>query len=82
MHKILICDTFEETKQNMAAALQSRCELTCISNEVEFQEEIKVRQYDLIFLDIDCLADSSMNLFEDIHNKDPFLPIIMTSKTE
>ncbi len=82
MHKILICDTFKNTKQSMVTALQSRCELTCISSEVEFQEEIKVRQYDLIFLDIDCLADSSMNLFEDIHNKDPFLPIIMTSKTE
>lgn len=82
MHKILICDTFDKTRESMKAALQGRCDLTCISNEVEFQEEIKARQFDMIFLDIDCLRDSSMSLFTEIHNKDPFLPIIMTSKTE
>lgn len=82
MHKILICDSFEETKENMVSALQDRCELTCISNETEFQVEIKTRQFDLIFLDTDSFNGKSMSLLKLVHTKDPFLPIIMTSKTE
>ena len=64
------------------SALQDRCELTCISNEAEFQEEIKSRQFDLIFLDTESLEGKSMAQLDQIHTKDPFLPIIMTSQTE
>ncbi len=82
MHKILIYDCLKVTSAGMVSALQDRCELTCIANENEFQAEIKARQYDLIFLDIDSLEDQSMTLLGQIHNRDPFLPIIMTSKSE
>ncbi len=82
MHKILIYDCIKATSASIISALQDQCELTCIANENEFQAEIRARQYDLIFLDIDSLEDQSMTLLGQIHNKDPFLPIIMTSNVE
>jgi DNA-binding NtrC family response regulator len=82
MYKILISDSVETTKEDLMSALQDRCELTCISNEVEFQAEIKARQFDLIFLGTESLAGKSMAQLDQIHSKDPFLPIIMTSQTE
>ena len=82
MYKVLISDSFEVTKEGLMSALQDRCELTCISNEAEFQEEIKSRQFDLIFLDTESLEGKSMTQLDQIHSKDPFLPIIMTSQTE
>ena len=82
MYKILIYDCLKLTGASMISALQDRCELTCITNENEFQAEIKTRQFDLIFLDIDSLEGSPMELLAQIHNKDPFLPIIMVSKAE
>ena len=82
MYKILIFDTVEATSASILSALEERCELTCIANENEFQAEIKARQFDLIFLDIDSINGQSISLLRQIHNKDPFLPIIMTSKSE
>ncbi|KJR99788.1 MAG: Fis family transcriptional regulator [Desulfobulbaceae bacterium BRH_c16a] len=82
MHKILIYDSFEETSASILSALEDRCELTCIANEDEFQAEIKARQFDLIFIDVDSMNGESMSTVKQIHNKDPFLPIIVTSKVE
>jgi len=82
MSKILIYDCFERTKENLVSALEGRSDLTCIANDYEFQEEIKEKQYDLIFLDIDSFQKPVMGLLERIRHRDPFLPIIMTSKTE
>ncbi len=82
MHKILIYDSLKVTSNSLISALQDRCELTCIADENEFQAEIKVRQFDLIFLDIDTSEGQSMALLGQIHNMDPFLPIIMVSATE
>ena len=82
MYKVLISDSFETTKEDLMSALQDRCELTCISNEAEFQAEIKAHQFDLIFLDTESLEGKSMTQLNQIHTKDPFLPIIMTSQTE
>jgi DNA-binding NtrC family response regulator len=80
MHKILIYDTYRTTADHIIAALHDKCVLTCKTNEVEFQEEIQVRQYDLVFIDID--EGRSLPLLEKIHSRDPFLPILLTSKTE
>ena len=66
----------------MVSALQHRCVLTCKPNEEDFQEEINSRQYDLVFLDIDSINGQSMQLLERIHGKNPFLPIIITSRAE
>jgi DNA-binding NtrC family response regulator len=82
MSKILIYDSFEGTKGNLVSALQERCDLTCIASDHEFQDEIKGKQFDLIFLDIDSFQEPIMSLLERIKIRDPFLPIIMTSKTE
>jgi DNA-binding NtrC family response regulator len=82
MYNVLITDSLETTRANLIAALDNRCELTCIANETEFQAEIKSRQFDLIFLDIESFDGKSMTLLDQVHSKDPFLPVIMTSKTE
>ncbi|MBU1567655.1 MAG: sigma-54 dependent transcriptional regulator [Proteobacteria bacterium] len=82
MYKILIYDCLKITSSNMISALKDRCELTCIANDNEFQVEIKARQFDLIFIDIDSLDGHFLPLLGQIHGKDPFLPIIMTSKEE
>lgn len=82
MYKILIYDTVEGTKYNLATALEERCELTCIVSEVELQVELKARQFDLIFLDTDSSTEQPMKILDAVHQKDPFLPIIVTSKTE
>jgi DNA-binding NtrC family response regulator len=82
MHKILIYDSLKVTSNSLISALQDRCELTCITDENEFQAEIKARQFDLIFLDIDASEGQSMALLGQIHSTNPFLPIIMVSETE
>lgn len=82
MSKILIYDTFEKTKDSLIAALEQKCELTCIADENQFHAEMKARQYDLVFLDIDSFASGSMKLLEQVRSRDPFLPIILTSKAE
>lgn len=82
MRKILIFDTFAETQQNLITALQDDCDLTCITNEIQFQAELKVHQFDLIFLDTDSSTKQPMKLLENVHTKDPFVPIIVTSRTE
>ncbi len=82
MHKILIYDGHNQIRGGVISALQDRSDLTCIANESEFQEEIKARQFDLIFIDIDSLNGQGMNLLGQIHSKDPYLPIIMVSEVE
>ncbi len=82
MYKILISDSIEKSKEELISALQDRCELTFITNEAEFQAEIKARQFDLIFLDTESLDGTAITQLEQIHSKDPFLPIIMTSESE
>jgi DNA-binding NtrC family response regulator len=82
MHRVLIYDPDEMTTANMIQALQDRCDVTCKLDPAEFQAEIQERQYDLVFLDIDTLAGDGNLILERTHVRDPFLPIIVTSKTE
>lgn len=82
MYKILIFDRSGKTRPTLTSALENRANLTSITNEDEFQEEIKTKQFDLIFLDSDSMNDRAAKMLENIRSKDPFLPIIMTSKTE
>lgn len=82
MRKILIYDTFEDSQLNLTSALQERCDLTCIASEDQFKTELQARQFDLIFLDTDSSSKQPMKLLENVHSKDPFLPIIVTSKYE
>ncbi len=82
MYKTLVFNPPESCSELLKKALEEQCEVTCISDEDEFQAKIRARQYDLIFLDIDSRVARVMNLLRQVHSKDPFLPIIMTSKTE
>ncbi|BHH83746.1 acetoacetate metabolism regulatory protein AtoC [Desulforhopalus sp. 52FAK] len=66
----------------MTSALEDRARLTSITNEGSFLEEIKSRQFDLIFLDNGSMNGRAVKLLENMRSKDPFLPIIMTSDTE
>ncbi len=82
MRKILILNAPDGGSGVMTDALNDSGEVTCISNENEFQAKIKLQQYDLIFLDIDSRNGKVMALLDQIHTRDPFLPVIMTSKSE
>jgi DNA-binding NtrC family response regulator len=82
MYTILVYDSSPRTTEAMVAALQHRCVLTCKSIEKDFQEEINERQYDVIFLDIDSNSSQSMRLLERIHSRNPFQPVIITSRKE
>jgi DNA-binding NtrC family response regulator len=82
MYKILLFDSFEETRNSMVEALSERCTLTCKTNEDDAQAEIDARQYDLVFLDVDSSGGKSMKLLEAIQGKNPYLPVIITSKSE
>ncbi len=79
---ILNFDHSEPTRTNLTAALEGKCELTNISQESEFQQEIKDRQYDLICINTDFSENRALGLLEQVHSKNPFLPIIMTSTSE
>lgn len=82
MYKILIFDRSGKTRPTLTSALEDRANLTSIKNESEFQEEIKTKQFDLIFLDNDSMNGHAVKILENMRSKDPFLPIIMTSETE
>lgn len=82
MRRILLLDSFEQTRNSMEAALAQLCELTCTATEKDFQVEIATNQHDLVFLDIDDSAIDSMNLLSSLITKNPYLPIIITSQTE
>jgi DNA-binding NtrC family response regulator len=82
MYTVLIFDASPETTTAMIAALEENCVLTCKANVTEFQEAINACQYDLIYLDIDSVKGQSTRFIEKIHRKNPFLPIIVTSRSE
>ena len=51
MYKVLVYDSLGHTATVMNDALSDRCELCCHAEEERFQEEMRARQFDLIFLD-------------------------------
>jgi DNA-binding NtrC family response regulator len=82
MYKILIFDRTGKTRPTLTSALEDRADFTSIATETAFQEEIKSKQFDLIFLDNDSINGRAVKILESMRSKDPFLPIIMTSETE
>ncbi|TKB07160.1 sigma-54 dependent transcriptional regulator [Desulforhopalus sp. IMCC35007] len=82
MYKILIFDRTGKTRPTLTSALEDRANFTSIATETEFQEEIKSKQFDLIFLDNDSINGRAVKILENMRSKDPYLPIIMTSETE
>ncbi|SHO53142.1 sigma-54-dependent transcriptional regulator [Desulfopila aestuarii] len=82
MYAILMFDSCEQTRNDMATALSHRCRLTCSTGMKELQAELDVRQYDLVLLDVDAGGENALKLLEEIHGKNPYLPIIITSKSE
>lgn len=82
MYAILLFDAFEQTRNEMTEALSQHCKLTCSTDLNGLQAELDARQYDLLFLDVDASGDNALKLLEEIHGKNPYLPIIITSKSE
>jgi DNA-binding NtrC family response regulator len=82
MYKVLVYDSLALTASAMTGALEDRCDLTCLDEEGRFHEEMRERQFDLIFLDIESLENASAGLISHIHTKDPYLPIIAVSRVE
>lgn len=63
-------------------ALFGHSHLVFKSEAKDFQEELERRQFDLIFLEIDSHNGHNMELLEFAHRKNPYTPIIITSKSE
>lgn len=82
MDNILLFDPCDEIRDGMEAALSDRCALTSKSSKDGLQAEIEAREYDLVFLDVDEDSAAAMKLMELIHGKNPYLPVIITSKSE
>lgn len=82
MYTILLLDSAEDNARNIAVALQDRCVVTCKTNMEDFQAEINTQQYDLVFLDSDTLQDQFTDVLVSVHSKNPYLPIIITSRSE
>ena len=64
MYKVLVYDSLGHTATVMNDALSDRCELCCHAEEERFQEEMRARQFDLIFLDFDSRETRVMELVE------------------
>jgi len=81
MYKILM---YEPHRSGMAkdASLFGNSELIFKSDEEDFQGEVEKRQFDLIFLDLNGHAEQSLELLDYAHQKSPYTPIIITSKSE
>lgn len=82
MFNVLLFDPVDATRKSMESALGDRCTLTCKSSNDGLKAEIEAREYDLVFLDIDADSTSSMKLLELLHSKNPYIPVILTSKSE
>ena len=82
MYNILVYDSDHGCSRHMASILQGTGHLTFRSDQKEFQDQVNALQYDLIFLDIEPLAQNPLHLLEDAYKKSPSTPIIITSTTE
>ncbi|MFN2353790.1 MAG: response regulator, partial [Desulfopila sp.] len=81
MYKILMYDPHRSGTAK-DPSLFGNAELIYKSEEKDFQGEVEKRQFDLIFLDLDGQAEQSLELLDYAHQKSPFTPIIITSKSE
>ncbi len=82
MYNILVYDSGHGFNYLMESALQGTGHVTFKSDRKEFQDEMNVRQYDLVFLDIEPAKLKVLDLLEDTHKKSPYTPIIITSNVE
>ena len=82
MYNVLLCDPYESTRHSLETSLSDRCVMTSKTSEVDLQAVLEDREYDLVFLDIDANSARSMEMLELLHGKNPYLPIIITSKSE
>ncbi len=82
MYKILVFDSCQENNKSIESALSSSSSLTFKTNPRDFQTEIDARQYDLVLVGIDSSNGQSMNVLDYTHKKNPYTPIIITSRTE
>ncbi|MFV0437516.1 MAG: sigma-54-dependent transcriptional regulator [Desulfopila sp.] len=82
MYSILLFDPVERTCNVMATALRHRYQLTRAADLPELQVELDARQYDLVFLDVDADDGIALKFMGKIREKNPNLPVIITSKAE
>ncbi len=82
MYKILVFDSCQENNQAIQTALGGDIELTFKKNSTDFHTEFDAKQYDLVLVGIDSANGKSMSILDYTHKKDPYTPIIITSKSE
>ncbi|PIE73823.1 MAG: sigma-54-dependent Fis family transcriptional regulator [Deltaproteobacteria bacterium] len=81
-YRALVFDRRGRTHSAVIVALGKKAEVRSISDEDEILNEIRLNQYDLVFLDNDSLSGNIIDLLHILKISDPFLPIIVTSEFE
>lgn len=82
MYKILMFEPPGEKHHQFDSSMFGKSELTFKSDAKDFQVAIDRQQYDLIFLEVNSDTNQSMELLDYVHNRNPYTPIIITSKSE
>ncbi len=82
MYKILVFDSCQENNKAIISALGDHSDLTFKRNSREFQSEIDAHQYDLVMVGMDTTNGKSMDILDYTHKKNPYTPIIITSRIE
>lgn len=82
MYRTLVYDSSPEIYEVISSALETQSIIVFKTKEKELQDEIASKQYDLIFFDMSSTDRKAMGVLENISQKNPFMPIIVTSKTE
>ncbi|MDR3630899.1 MAG: sigma-54 dependent transcriptional regulator [Desulfocapsaceae bacterium] len=82
MHTILVYDSGHGYNNHMESDLQGTAQLTFISDQKEFQDQLNILQYDLIVIELEPPAEHALVLLEDTQKKCPYTPVIITSSSE
>lgn len=82
MYKILVFDPNFENQKLITQALRNAGHVSSFGNRDAFILEMDAMQYDIVFISMDFSHDQSMEFLKKIHQKNPYLPIIITSDTE
>lgn len=79
---VLAYERLPESKKNIESALGSTSEITFQHDAKTFQQEMRKKQFDIIFMNIHPENGKTFSMLKQAHTLTPYTPIIVTSKTE
>ena len=79
---ILAYEALTDHRKSLREALASTSEISFQTDPKSFARELGKKEYDIIFMNVKPSNSSTFNLLEKTHNQSPYIPIIITSKSE